>query len=144
MAPPIKPPARARRILAWPRGGRGALTPAAIAELFRFAEVLSEGDLDEGRWYGSIMISFDLAGFARACRDVALPDDLDALERAIEGSVRVRVRAHRIACGEIYQRFPDRDVGTAQVFTRFRREGDVLLLDIDLEAPVDLPSVRES
>lgn len=144
MPPPIKPPARARRILAWPRGTRGALTPGAIAELFRSAEVLTEGSLDEGRWFGSIMISFDLAALAQSCRDVEGPDDLDDLVRAIEGSVRVRVRAHRIACGEIYRRFPDRDVGTAQVFTRFRREGEALLLDIDLEAPVDLPSVRES
>jgi hypothetical protein len=145
MPPPIKPPARAARIRAWPRTGRGALSAPAIAELFRAAHVLTEGGLDEsGRWYGSVMITFDLAALARGCRDVTLPDDLDALARAIEGSVRVRVRAHRIACAEIYQRHPDRDVGTAQVFTRFRREGEVLLLDVDLEAPVEVPSVRES
>ncbi|MCB9593173.1 MAG: hypothetical protein H6719_10610 [Sandaracinaceae bacterium] len=145
MPPPMKPPARARGIRVWQREGRGALSASAIAELFQSAEVLTEGSLDEtGRWYGSIMISFDLGILSRTGRDVAGPEDLDAIVVAIEGSVRVRVRAHRIACGEIYRRFPDRHVGTAQIFSRFRREGDALLLDIDLEAPVDLPSVRES
>ena len=145
MPPPMKPPARARRIRAWQRGGRGALSAPAIAELFRSAEVLTEGGLDgEGRWYGSIMITFDLGRLARRCRDLDEPEQLDAAVRAIEGSVRVRVRAHRMACAEIYRRFPDRDVGTAQLWSRWRREGEALLLDIDLEAPIDLPSVRES
>jgi len=145
MPPPIKPPARARRILAWQKGRAGALSSSAIAELFRRAEVLTEGGLDgAARWYGSIMITFDLAHLSRRCRDLETSADLDAVVEAVEGSVRVRVRAHRMACAEVYRRFPDRDVGTAQLWSRFSREGERLLLDIDLEAPVDLPSARES
>lgn len=125
-------------------GGYEALTNQAIQELFRSAEVLSEGGLDgEGRWYGSIMITFDLAHLMSRCRDLSSPEELERVVRAVEGSVRVRIRAHRMACGEIYRRFPDRDVGTAQLYSRFSRDGDRLLLDIDLEAPVDLPSVKE-
>lgn len=145
MPPPLKPPARARRIRVWQRSGRGALTQAAIAELFRSAEVLTEGGLDgEGRWYGSIMITFRLGALAGRSRDLVSDEDFERVVRSIEGSVRVRVRAHRMACAEIYRRFPDRDVGTAHLWSRWRREGHALLLDIDLEAPVDLPSVRES
>lgn len=140
----MKPPARARRIRAWARG-KSALSAPAVAELFRAAEVMTEGGLDDAsRWFGSVMITFDLGRLAADCRDLTLPDELEPLARAIEGSVRVRLRAHRIACAELYHRFPDRDVGTAQISSRFRREGEMLLLDIDLEAPIDLPSVRES
>jgi hypothetical protein len=125
--------------------GYDALTNQAIQELFRSAQVLSEGGLDgRGRWYGSIMITFDLAHLVSRCRDLDEAEQLERVVLAIEGSVRVRIRAHRMACAEIYRRFPDRDVGTAQLFSRFSREGTRLLLDIDLEAPVDLPSAKES
>ena len=145
MPPLIKPPARAQTIRAWCRDHRRTLSEPAIAELFREAEVLAEGGLDNyACWYGSIMITFDLGRFRSRCRDVHSEEDLDAAIDAIEGSVRVRVRAHRMACSEIYRRFPDRDVGTAELWSRFTREGDRLLLDIDLEAPIALPSVRRS
>jgi hypothetical protein len=137
---------RAHRIRALHRGER-ALTPQAIEELFRSAEVLTEGGLDsdpEARWYGSIMITFDLGRLVRRCRGLEEPAALDRVVGAIEGSVRVRIRAHRMACAEVYRRFPDRAVGTAQLESRFRREGRLLLLDIDLEAPIDLPSRRSA
>ena len=145
MPPPIKPPARARKIRAWHRGRVGVLSEPAIAELFRSAVVLTEGGLDgAARWYGSIMITFDLDRFATRCRDMETLEDLDAVVDAVEGSVRVRVRAHRMACSEIYRRFPDRDVGTAQLWSRFSRDGTELLLDIDLEAPIDLSASVKS
>jgi hypothetical protein len=137
---------RARRIRPLHRGER-ALTPQAIEELFRSAEVLTEGGLDgdpEARWYGSIMITFDLGRLVRRCRGLSDPALLDRVVDAIEGSVRVRIRAHRMACAEVYRRFPDRTVGTAQLESCFRRDGDLLLLDIDLEAPIDLPSRRSA
>lgn len=123
------------------------LTPQAIEELFRSAEVLTEGGLSkdgDSRWYGSIMITFDLDGFFARCRGLFDPSVLDRVVDAIEGSVRVRLRAHRMACAEIYRRFPDRSVGTAQLESRFHRDGGRLLLDIDLEAPIDLPSRRSA
>ena len=81
---------------------------------------------------------------AARSRDIESPEDVDAIADAVEGSVRVRVRAHRMACREVYRRFPDREVGTAQVFSRFSREGGNLLVDIDLEVPVGVPSAKES
>lgn len=145
--PPIKPPVRAHRIRALRTTERGALTGQAIEELFRAAEVLAEGGLDgdvEPRWYGSIMITFDLSRLARRCRGLEDADELDRVVDAIQTSVRVRIRAHRMACGEVYRRFPDRAVGTAHIESRFSRNGDRLLLDIDLEAPVELPSRRRA
>ncbi|MFK7989181.1 MAG: hypothetical protein AB8I08_24390 [Sandaracinaceae bacterium] len=144
MAPPaLKPPARARRIRALTERTRVALTDNAIRELFRSAEVLTEGGLDSSNgWFGSVMVTFDLARLVSRSRDLDTPAQLARFVDAIEGSVRVRIRAHRLACAEIYRRFPDRDVGTVNLESRFRREGDQLLLDIDLEAAIDLPKVE--
>lgn len=144
MPPPaLKPPARARRIRALTERTRVALTEHVISEMFRGAEVLAEGGLDRtGSWFGSIMVTFDLGRLARRTRDLDTPERMARFVDAIEGSVRVRIRAHRLACAEIYRRFPDREVGTAMLESRFRREGDQLLLDIDLEAAIDLPKVE--
>ena len=152
MAPPqLKPPVRARKVRALHRDARAALTSQAIEELFRTAEVLTEGGLDGSSadrpssdwWYGSIMITFDLSRLRTRCRGLEGPEQLAEFVEAVEGSVRVRIRAHRMACAEVYRRFPDRLVGTARLESRFRHEGESLLLDIDLEAPLDLPSTAE-
>jgi hypothetical protein len=109
--------------------------------------VLAEGGLDgheAARWYGSIMITFDLGRLAERCRGIDEPDELERVVEAIESSVRVRIRAHRLACAEVYRRFPDRRVGTAQIESSFRRDGNLLLLDIDLEVPVGESSRRRA
>ncbi len=121
------------------------LSSQAVEELFRSADILTEGSLTddpEPRWYGSVMITFRLDQLVARCRGLDEPAALDRIVDAILGSVRVRIRAHRIACSQIYERYPDRAVGTAQIESRFRREGSLLYLDIDLEAPVALPSSR--
>lgn len=137
MAPRLKPPARARRPDALVRRERYALTAQAIDALFADAEVLTEGGLDGGGcWYGSVMITFDLSAVAARCRGLDDEESVARLVEAVEGSVRVRVRAHRMACAEVYQRFPDRRVGTAQIESEFRREDTRLLVDIDVEVPI--------
>lgn len=151
MAPPLKPPARARRVaVLHRRGERGVLTTHAIEELFRSAEVLMEGSLGSAddpsheTWFGSIMITFHLDRLADHCRGLDNPETIERVVDAIVGSVRVRVRAHRLACAQVYERHPDRRIGTAQIESRFRREGATLLLDIDLEAPVEAASHRRA
>lgn len=145
MAPRLKPPARARRPLAFLRTEHVALTRLAIESLFGGAEVLAEGGLDDDeRWYGSVMITFDLDRVRRRCRGLDEESALDRLVEAVEGSVRVRVRAHRIACNEVYRRYPDRPVGTAIIESSFRREGARLLMDIDVEVPVAGARSREA
>lgn len=145
MAAPLKPPARAHRALALRRRGEQAvLTTQAIDALFRTASVLAEGELggepDAPRWYGSILVTFDLARLVASCRGLEEPSALECFVSAVEGSVRVRIQAHRVARGALLERHPDRDVGTVHLESRFRREGDLLLLDIDLEAPIGVAS----
>ncbi|MFW5921439.1 MAG: hypothetical protein ACOCUS_06325, partial [Polyangiales bacterium] len=62
------------------------------------------------------------------------------LLRAVQGSVRVRLRAMRLACAEVARRLPDRPLGTAQVETRARIVGDKLHVDVDLEVPIGVSS----
>jgi hypothetical protein len=142
---PLKPPARARRVPALRhRGDHVVLTSQAIDALFRSASVMAEGDLSDGSapptWFGSVLVTFPLDRVSEACRGLEGPGALDALIAAVEGSVRVRIHAHRLARTQLVQRYPDRDVGTAHIESRFRRDGMRLLLDIDLEAPVEVAS----
>lgn len=112
------------------------MTDHAVEALFARAEILAEGDLTRERWYGSVMVTFDLDWVRERCHGLDDPDEMDRFVEAVAGSVRVRVRAHRMACAEVYRRYPDRVVDTAQIDSRFSREGPRLLLDIDVEVPV--------
>jgi hypothetical protein len=117
-----------------------ALGARAEEELFRVAEVFSEGRATGDVFYGSTLISIDLS---RALAGMDLAGDAALLARvvdAIAGSVRVRIRAMRLAEDDLSRRFPDRTVGTARTETRFRTERTTLLVDVDLEASVGAAS----
>lgn len=136
MALPLKPPARAARVRPLrTRGTHTVLTSQVIEDLFRDAEVLTEGGLAGSTWYGSVLITFELA---RVCDEA----ELDRVADAIAGSVRVRILAHRLARAHLHERYPDRRLGTAHVESRFRRVDGRLLLDVDLEAPIEVASSR--
>ena len=108
-----------------------------IDALFVHAEVLTEGGLDEaGRWFGSIMVTFDLDRLAEQFRGLETDDGREQLLDLASGSVRVRLLGHRLAMREVYRRFVEHPVGTAVIESRFRREGRLLLVDMDLEVPV--------
>jgi hypothetical protein len=109
-------------------------------QLFRDADVLSEGELrrldNRDSYFGSTMISVPLAPLAKVVRG-----DLDEAQRtellsAASGSVRLRLRAMRLACAEVARRVPDRALGTAQVETRVRITHEQLHIDVDLEVPL--------
>lgn len=141
----IKGLARALRIRTMRMEQHQALSREAEEALFRVAEVLSEGSTreSEGAWFGSTMITFDLD---RLAGDWRRP--LDAAERVrlrdlVEGSVRVRIRAMRLACEEVARRLPDRRLGTAQIETRVHLRGGMLHLDVDLEVPLGVSSERK-
>ena len=127
--------------------GESAFAAGRSAEevLFRTAEVLSEGGERAGpggdrRYFGSTMITFDLEHLRPHWRG-----DLDAAARAevtslIEGSVRMRVRAMRLACAEVARRVTDRPLGTALVETSVRLSGTSVQMDVDLEVPIGVCS----
>jgi hypothetical protein len=126
----VRPGALLRERSGWALGAR------AVDELYRVAEVLSEGRCEDDTFFGSTLITIELT---RALEGIGVDVDASVLDRvreAISGSVRVRLRAMRIAEEDVARRFPDRFIGTARTETRFRLEGTRLYVDVDLEAPI--------
>ncbi len=143
----IKGLAKARRGAVMRRRGGEALSRETEEWLFEAPDVLCEGSVREGRagkasWFGSTMITFDLDTIASRYRGTFDRDAQNRLVSALEGSVRVRIRAMRIACAEVARRLPDRRLGTAQVETRVRLVDQKLHLDVDLEVPIGVSSRR--
>jgi hypothetical protein len=128
------------------RGEYKAISRSLEEELFASAQVLSEGGCRIGadgndNYFGSTMITFDLGRVHRYWRG---PFDDKARERfvdAIQGSVRIHLRAMRLAYAEVARRVSDKPIGTALIETRMRLSGEYLYLDIDLEVPVGVSAV---
>ncbi len=120
------------------RGGE-ALTRALEERLFAVAEVLTEGARrevgDDASFFGSTMITVDLAEIARGFRGIETPEEQERLRALVEGSVRVRLRAMRLACAEVARRIPGETLGTAQVETRVSLVDGHLHLDVEFEVP---------
>jgi len=126
----VRPGALLRERTGWALGAR------AVDELYRVAEVLSEGRREDDTFFGTTLITIDLS---RALDGIGLDTDPSVMARvadAIGGSVRVRLRAMRLAEEDLARRFPSENVGTARTETRFRIEGARLYVDVDLEAPI--------
>lgn len=140
----LKPLARALRGPAFVRHGGVAISRMLEEQMFRDADVLSEGELrrlnDRESYFGSTMIAFDLARLAGYVSGQFDTDGHQQLLRAIDGSVRMRIRAMRIARAEVGRRVPDRPLGTAQIETRARLTSTHLHMDVDLEVPVGVSS----
>lgn len=137
---PLKPPVRVRPVALMRTREGFALGARGEEELFRQAEVLTEGKLEGDAFFGSTLVTIDLERVGAHLRG-----DEGAAERAkvlaaASGSVRVRLRAMRLACADVARRYPDRRLGTATTETRFRLEGARLLLDVNLEVPVGVSS----
>lgn len=135
----LKPPTRIRPGALLGRIERTVLGPRAEEELFRVAEVLSEGSVSGTSFFGSTLVTIDLARLG--VTDLARSQ---ALFAAAERSVRVRLRAMRLAQSDAVRRMPDHAFGTAIVSTRARLDGLRLLLDVDLELPFALSSAATS
>jgi hypothetical protein len=141
----LKPLARARRGPLLQRRGSVTISRELEEELFRVAEVLSEGGcrgdpLAREAYFGSTMISVDLGRLQERLRAELDEARWRVLASAVEGSVRVRIRAMRLAYAEAARRVPGRVLGTAQVEVRVRLTSDQLHIDVDLEAPLRVSS----
>ena len=124
------------------RGDHRILSREAEEHLFRLAEVLSEGGLREGEeaYYGSTMLTVDLDRLARYWRGALDDATAMAIAAAVEGSVRVHLRATRLAVAEAFRRVPASRNGTPLVETRVGLAGRHLHLDVDLEIPFGVAS----
>ena len=137
----LKPLARAPAGPALVRRDFPAISRSLEEELFRSAEVLSEGCCRAGAnggstYFGSTMISVDLDRVRRHWRGRFDTAAARQLSESMQGSVRVHLRAMRIAYREVARRVPLRPLGTAQVETRVRLSDKHLHLDVDLEVPL--------
>ncbi len=141
----LKPLARAPAGPALVRRDFTTISRNLEEELFRSADVLSEGTYRTGvdggnTYFGSTMIRFDLERVRRHWRGRFDPAAARRLTETIQGSVRMHLRAMRIAYREVARRVPHRPLGTAQVETRVRLGEKHLHLDVDLEVPLGVSS----
>lgn len=140
--PVLKPPVAVRPgALVRTRSGH-ALGPRAEDALFSSADVLAEGREDRGAYFGSTLVTIDLRSLSAALAHPASELACERIFRAMEGSVRVRLRAMRIAMNDVSRRFPSHTLGTASVHTRFRRTGSRVELDVDVEVPLSAAPMR--
>lgn len=134
----LKPLARALRAPPLSRSN-GPLTLSRELEqqLFSCAHVLSEGGCRTSgssgpSYFGSTMISIDFDRLLPMFRGGLDLEVQQRLLEAVDGSVRVRLRAMRLACAEAARRVPG-SLGTAFVETRVRLSERQLHIDVDLE-----------
>jgi hypothetical protein len=146
----LKPLARARSGAAFfERSGHVSISRFLEEELFQSAKVLSEGSCRTGSsgndaYFGSTMITFDLARVGRYWRGAFDKNARERLAHAVEGSVRIHLRAMRLAYAEVARRVSDKPIGTVLVETKVRLSGDFLYLDIDLEAPIGISFISRT
>lgn len=141
----LKPLVRASRAPALVRHTSVCITRALEEELFRCAEVLSEGSRravggQRDSYFGSTMISVDLERLRPLFRGGLDERTRQLLADAVDGSVRVRLRAMRLARAEAARRVQDRTLGTAFVETRVRLTQRQLHIDVDLEVTLSVSS----
>jgi hypothetical protein len=142
---PIKGLAKARRDAFVVARSREYLSRGAEEALFQIAEVISEGSeraaaSGQRHYCGSTMITFDLAKLSEVWRGPLGALERQALLRLVAGSVRIRLRAARIACAEAQRRVTERPLGSSTVETSVRLSGNTLQMDVDLELLVGVSS----
>ncbi len=131
-APQRKPMARATRVSLFEREVRVRLAPAGLDILFDAAKVLTEGQTDGGRYFGSTMLTVDLGAVAPRVADEC---DAACARRVAELAAaddRVRERARRLAVTFATERGGPLDAPAVDLHVH--REGRIVHLDLDVEA----------
>jgi hypothetical protein len=142
----LKPLARATRTAVVGRAPVAlGLSRPLEEELFRHAEILSEGSCRKAgdSYFGSTMISVELERLGKVLRGGLDAAVRRTLMEAVDGSVRVRLRAMRLARAEAMRRVAGRELGTVYVETRVRLTEHQLHIDVDLEAALGVSSANE-
>ena len=136
--------AKATRLSGIRRRSSMALTRQAERCLFEHLSVLSEGQIEdtngERRYRGSTMLTFDIRPLADQWRGAFDERSKEELLSLMEGSVRVRLRVHRIARREAARRLAGANLGTVTTETRLSTEGPYVHMDVDLDVLVEVCS----
>jgi hypothetical protein len=132
--------AMARRVSLFEREVTVRLSPAALDVLFEQAELLVEGQVDHGRYFGSTMLTIDLP---RARRRLSDPCDAPCAQRVaalMADDDRVRVRARKIALEQAARTAGS--MTTPAVDLHVHRDGARVRLDLDVEGDAPHPPRR--
>jgi hypothetical protein len=131
--PRRKPMRQARRVSLFEREIQVRLSPAAIEIMFGTAAVLSEGLVEGSHFYGSTMITMDLA---RADGHVSEPCDVATardVERLLGADPRIHEHAREVGAAEA-DRLAGQPLTESQIDLRVRRSGCQFHVDMDVEA----------
>ena len=123
----------ARRVSLFERQVIVKLSPLAVEILLGAGRVISEGDVDRGRYQGSTMVTIDLP---RTALHVSDPLDAATAKRVAEllpDDERARHRARGLAISEATRQAGGPLTG-ATVDVRARASGRAVHLDLNLEA----------
>ena len=125
--------ATASRVSLFARRIDVGLSSAAIDILFDRAVVLSEGGVDGDRYFGSTMVTFDLARAADLVSDSCDPDTVDRVRELLASDERIKARARQLGAAEA-RRSSSVPLQSPVVDLRVTSSGNHLHLDLDVEA----------
>jgi hypothetical protein len=131
--------ARALKVTLFEREVREKLSTSAIEILFQRAQVLSEGRRSQSpsagaAFFGSTMLTLDLAELTDVVRDSADETTAKRLAALMEDDARVQKRVRQIAAQEA-ERLAGGPTGARAVEIRLRTEGAIVYIDVDVESP---------
>ena len=124
---------RVRRVSLFSREIRVFLSSAAIDILLQAASVLSEGQFEDDRYYGSTMVTIDVARASDLVSDACDVTTAERVADLLETDDAFLRRARRIAGAEA-RRLAGRALAGLQIDMRVRRSGNHLNVDMDVEA----------
>jgi hypothetical protein len=127
--------AAARRVSLFEREIRIRPSTAAIEILFDVASVLSEGHVEADGYFGSTMITIDLARAAPLVSDTCDAATARRLTELLAADERARKRAFAIAAAEAQSR-AEAALGPPRIDWRVRASGVHVQIDLDVEAMV--------
>ncbi len=124
--------ARAARVPLIEREVREKIGDAALEVIFTDCARISEGDVHKGRYFGSTMLTIDLAQLERTLR-VDTHHALDTLAVMFAEDDRVTRRVQRLAERDAVSR-ANRPLTQVAVEVRVRTDGSRIFIDADVEA----------
>lgn len=125
----------ARRVSLFEREIRIRLSSAALEIMFDLASVLSEGQIEDGHYFGSTMVTIDVARAKPMVSDACDMTTARRIEHLLENDDRIGAFARRLAETEAH-RLAGVVLREPQIDFQVRRTGHHLHLDLDIEATV--------
>jgi hypothetical protein len=137
LAPLPKPMARVTRVTLFEREVRERLSNAALELLLGRAQVLAEGSRSSSptarkAFFGSIMITMDLATLEGDVRDELGPETAQRIAERMESDARVAGWLRKLAENEA-SKLAGTPIRVHSADVRVRAEGTKVLVDIDVE-----------